>query len=255
MKQRLSTLARTLALISALIGGVALIAPASAHDAIGADARQAYLQKLDRLQRTAQSPASASVRAAAWVEAGRTMDEIRTLLNEDIASHGRTQGLETSILINQLNATPWRLQLSAQTRLYVANQRPYRDALALDPNGTHAPLARFMLLKNQFYDSFTEHPLKTTGQDKATLLEMIEHGEWLRNSRHAGSSGGSSGVSDSAIDSEEVHFILGIHYLQARDTGALPAATCTTRFSELLNIFRKRWPSSLKLATLEALSR
>ena len=229
------------ALLAALVAG-----PAGAHDAIGADARQAYLQKLERLQRSAQSGASAAARAAAWVEAGRTLDEIRTLLNEDIASHGRTQGLETSILVGQLNATPWRLQVSPQTRLYLANQRPYRDALALDARGPHAPLARFMLLKNHFYDSFTEHPLKPIGQDKATLAEMIEHGEWLRNPRHAGA--------DPAIDSEEVHFILAIHYLQARDAAALPAATCTARFGELLGVFRKRWPSSLKLATLEALA-
>lgn len=220
--------------------------PAGAHDAIGADARQAYLQKLERLQRSAQSGANAAARAAAWVDAGRTLDEIRTLLNEDIASHGRTQGLETSILVGQLNATPWRLQVSPQTRLYLANQRPYRDALALDARGPNAPLARFMLLKNHFYDSFTEHPLKPIGQDKATLAEMIDHGEWLRNPRHA--------AADPAIDSEEVHFILAIHYLQARDAGTLPAATCTARFSELLGVFRKRWPSSLKLATLEALA-
>ncbi len=243
--------ARVTIRVAALIAAAVVITPACAHDAIGADARQAYLQKLERLQRTTQSQATATVRAAAWVEAGRTMDEIRSLLNEDIASHGRTQGLETSILINQLNATPWRLQLSPQTRLYLANQRPYRDALALDPNGAHAPLARYMLLKNHFYDSFTDHPLKPQGQDKTTLLEMIEHGEWLRNPRNAGAGSGT----DSTIDSEEVHFILAIHYLQARDSSVLPAATCTSRFSELLAAFRKRWPSSLKLATLEALSR
>jgi hypothetical protein len=231
--------------VAALIGAVIGL-PALAHDAIGADARQAYLKKFERLQSITQSTASPTVRAAAWVDAGRTLDEIRTLLNEDIASHGRTQGLETSILVTQLNASPWRLQPSPQTRLYLANQRPYREALALDARGAHVPLARFMLLKNHFYDSFTDHPLKPLQQDKATLLEMIEHGEWLKNPRNAGT--------DQAIDSEEVHFILALHYLQARDAGALPVATCVARFGELLGSFRKRWPSSLKLATLEALA-
>ncbi len=237
-------------LLAVVLAALFAMVPAYAHDAIGADARQAYLQKLDRLQRTAQSSVGAAVRAAAMVDAGRTLDEIRALLNEDIASHGRTQGLETSILINQLNATPWRLQLSPQTRLYLANQRPYRDALTLDPRGAQAPIARFMLLKNHFYDSFTDHPLKPIGQDKATLLEMIEHGEWLKNPRNAAT----DSTIASAIDNEEVHFILALHYLQARDAAALPAATCVSRFGELLNVFRKRWPSSLKLATLEALA-
>ncbi len=228
--------------LAALFLLLALPLCAGAHDAIGADARKAYLQKLESLARTAQSSAPAAARATALVDAGRTLDEIRTLLNEDIISHGRTQGLETSILIDQLNATPWRLQLSQQTRLVVANQRPYREALALDANGKQAPLARFMLLKNQFYDSFTDDPLKPVRQDAATLLEMIDAGERLLPAR------------DPAVDSEEVHFIVAIHYLQAQRSGALPAARCQGRFSALLKTFRERWPSSLKLATLEALS-
>ncbi len=221
---------------------VSVASQVQAHDAIGAEARKAYLQKLESLSRTAQSEAPPAARAAALVDAGRTLDEIRTLLNEDIISHGRTQGLETSILVDQLNATPWRLQVSPQTRLFLANQRPYRDALALDARGKHVPLARFMLMKNQFYDSFTDDPLKPIGQDARTLQDMIDHGERLLN------------VRDPAVDSEEVHFILAIHYLQAQRAGVVPAARCQSRFAALLKTFRERWPSSLKLATLEALS-
>lgn len=225
-------------LLAALL---AVAVPAGAHDAIGADARKAYLDKLASLQQRAQA-GPAAARAAALVETGRTLDEIRGLLNEDIISHGRTQGLETSILVDQLNAGPHRLRLSPQTRLYLANQRPYRDALALAPRGPQAALARFMLLKNHFYDSFVDDPLQPVGQDKATLLEMIGHGKSLRMR------------SDAAIDAEEVHFILAIHYLQARRSGALPAADCEREFAGLLQAFRQRWPDSLKLATLEALA-
>lgn len=216
--------------------------PAHAHDAIGADARKAYLQKLESLQRTARSPAPAAERAAALVETGLTLDEIRGLLNEDIISHGRTQGLETSILVEQLNAGPHRMQVSPQTRLYLASERPYRDALALAPRGPLAPLARYMLMKNQFYDSFVDDPLRPVAQDKATLLEMIGFGEALRSAR------------DPAIDAEEVHFILALNCLRARQSGAMPAADSGRRFADLLKTFRARWPSSLKLATLEALA-
>jgi hypothetical protein len=48
----------------------------------------------------------------------KPLDEIRGLLNEDIISHGKTQGLETSVLVNMLNASVDKLQLSPQTRLY-----------------------------------------------------------------------------------------------------------------------------------------
>ncbi len=220
---------------------VGLATQAGAHDAIGADARKAYLQKLASLQHSAQA-GTPQARAAALVETGRMLDEIRGLLNEDIISHGRTQGLETSILVDQLNAGPHRLQLSPHTRLYLANQRPYRDALALSPRGPQSSLARFMILKNHFYDSFVDNPLQPVAQDKATLLEMIEHGNALR------------AKPDPAIDAEEVDFILALHYLQAKQSGGLPAAECDRRFASLLKGFRARWPTSLKLATLEALA-
>ena len=213
-----------------------------AHDAISADARKAYLSRLDELARTAQGNASAAVRSAAWLETGKTLDEIRALLNEDIISHGKTQGLETSVLVNMLNASVHKLQLSPQTRLYLSDPRPYREALALEPRGKQASLARFLLFKHHFYDSFVDHPLKPIKQSKETLIEMIGFGESLLS------------VRDPAIDSEEVHFILGIHYLQALDSGALPKAKCQTRVADLLKKFRSQWPSSLKLATFEALA-
>lgn len=227
-----------------LIGCLLLLVAlqAQAHDAIGADARKAYLQKLDSLQQTARSAAPAATRAAALVDTGRTLDEIRSLLNEDIISHGRTQGLETSILVDQLNAGPHRLQLSPQTRLYLANERPYREALALAPRSPSAPMARYMLMKNQFYDSFVDDPLTPVVQDKATLLEMIGFGDALRSSR------------DPAIDAEEVHFVLALNLLRARQSGVLSATDSGRRFADLLKTFRARWPSSLKLATLDALA-
>jgi hypothetical protein len=213
-----------------------------AHDAISADARKVYLSRLDELSRTAQGNAPAAVRANAWLELGKTLDEIRALLNEDIISHGKTQGLETSVLVNMLNASVHKLQLSPQTRLYLSDPRPYRESLALDPRGKQASLARFLLFKYHFYDSFVDHPLKPLNQSKEILLEMIGIGENLLSLR------------DPAIDSEEVHFILGIHYLQALDSGAVPKPKCQARVAELLKKFRSQWPSSLKLATLEALS-
>lgn len=224
------------------IGALWSCAMVQAHDAISADARKAYLSRLDELAKTAQGNAPASVRANAWLEMGKTLDEIRSLLNEDIISHGKTQGLETSVLVNMLNASVHKLQLSPQTKLYLSDPRPYREALALDPRGKQASLARFLLFKHHFYDSFVDHPLKPLRQSKAELLEMIGLGESLLT------------VRDPAIDSEEVHFILGIHYLQALESGAVPKAKCQARVAEIQKKFRSQWPASLKLATLEALS-
>jgi hypothetical protein len=232
-------------LLAALMALVALIAlmpaPAWSHDAISSEARKAYVAKLDELQRGAAS-GSPAARAAALIETGKLLDEIRSLLNEDIISHGKIQGLETTMLVSQLNATPYKFQQSPQTRLILADLRPWREALTLEPKGAQAALARYRVLKNHFYDSFVDNPLKPIQQSKETLLDMIGFGEGLLNAKHA------------EVDSEEVHFILAIHYLQAAESGAVPKAKCQQRVQELVRRFRSSWPNSLKLATLDALA-
>lgn len=212
-----------------------------AHDAIGAQARGVYLAKLQEWHRSAQSAAPASVRAAAHFQIGLTLDEIRELLNQDIASHGKPQGLETALLIEQLNALPHKLAYSARLRLFAANLAPYREALALDPLGEFADRARFMILKGHFYDSFTDDPLRPPAQTREELLAMIVLGEALHRARPSG------------VDPEETAFILAMHYLQARVSRALAADKAGARFGELVREFRQRHPRSLKLATLEAL--
>jgi hypothetical protein len=217
-------------------------AAAHAHDAIGSDARKAYLAKLDELHKTAQSSAAVGVRATARFQIGVTLDEISELLNQDIVSHGKTQGLETSLLVKQLDASPQKLEFSSQTRLYRANLSPFRDAIALDGGGKFANAARFMILKGQFYDSFTDDPIKPVAQTSAELMEMIGIGEALYPLREPG------------LDTQEIGFILAMHYLQAQHSGALPSDKARARFAELLREFRQRHAQSLKLATLEALS-
>lgn len=232
---------RLLTALTLSVGMLFMPAPALSHDAISSEARKVYVVKLDELQRGAAS-GSASARAAALTDTGKLLDEIRGLLNEDIISHGKIQGLETTMLVSQLNATPFKLQQSAQTRLILADLRPWREALALEPKGANAALARYRVLKNHFYDSFVDNPLKPLQQSRETLTEMIAFGEALLSAKHA------------EVDSEEVHFILAIHYLQAAESGAAPKAKCQQRVQELMRKFRSSWPGSLKLATLDALA-
>ena len=233
------SLLTALMVLTVLLG--AMPTPVLSHDAISTEARKAYVAKLDELQRGAASGSAAS-RAVALLETGKLLDEIRSLLNEDIISHGKIQGLETTMLVNQLNATPYKLQQSPQTRLILADLRPWREALTLEPKSAHAALARYRVLKNHFYDSFVDNPLKPIQQSKETLLDMIGFGEGLLTAKHA------------EVDSEEVHFILAIHYLQAAESGAVPKAKCQQRVQDLVRKFRSSWPNSLKLATLDALA-
>lgn len=240
--------ARTLAtrakhLLMGIAVGLAMHGPAAlAHDAIGSDARKTYLARLDALHRTTQASADAAVRAQAHYQIGRTLDEIRELLNQDILSHGKTQGLETSLLVQQLNASPTPLAISPTTRLYAANLRHYRQAIVLDVRAGFGSAARFMIFKGQFYDSFTDDPLHPPRQTREELIEMTGIGEALMREP------------EGTIDREELAFILAMHYLQADRAGQLPRDTARRRVAELLRELRQRHPQSLKLATLEALA-
>ncbi len=218
---------------------------ALAHDAIGSEARKAYLARLDAAQRSASSTAATAtpaVRAGALFQLGSTLDELRELLNQDIASHGKTQGLETLLLVAELNAMPTRLVLSPKTRQYAANLKPYRDALALDANSAFANRARLQILKGQFYDSFSNDPLQPHSQTRDELLEMIDLGEHLHRLR------------DPNLDTEEIGFILAMHYLQALRNGEPAVPRARERVAQLLREHRAAYPQSLKLATLEALA-
>ena len=100
-----------------------LAAPAPAHDLITGEAAERYLAqaveqlaRLDARQPTAQ-------RAQANYALGRMLDEIRDLLNRDLATHGRVQGLPTQRLIVELDARGLRLSVSSQLK--------HRDSLHL----------------------------------------------------------------------------------------------------------------------------
>ncbi|MBM3336988.1 MAG: hypothetical protein FJY60_04790, partial [Betaproteobacteria bacterium] len=57
-----------------MLGLLLSVMSVHAHDAISADARKAYLSRLDELAKTAQGNAPAAVRASAWLEMGKTLD-------------------------------------------------------------------------------------------------------------------------------------------------------------------------------------
>ena len=79
-------------------------------------------------------------------------------------------------------------------------------------------------------------------QSKETLLEMLAIAENLLTAK------------DSAINAEEVRFILAIHYLQAIDQRIMAEDLGRKKFDNLLQELRKDYPQSLKPLTLEALA-
>lgn len=215
--------------------------PAAAHDLVTAEAAQGYLARQQQLgQAIAQGPQRE--RAAALLEMGRMLDEIRELFNRDIETHGKVQGLPSNFLMAELKARGNALEWSPQRNRFLANLAYYRDALRLQHDEATGADASFRLQQGWFWDSFTEDPLQPAGQSPAQLAEQIRIAEdYLgRHSRHAGR--------------EEATFILAIHYMQAALTAEkAKRGGYASKARGLSEELRSDHPDSLRTATLSAL--
>lgn len=220
------------------------LAPARAHELIDAQSAERFLAEVDRSLATIRAKDAARARAQAHVALGRNLDDIRELLNRDIASHGKPQGLATLYLIQALQERGISLQVDARMQRIPARQAEYREALRLDPSGPASREARYRLLQGYFYDSFDADPLTPRDQGWTRLQAQIELGE--------------SYVATATQDAngEEAEFILAVHYLQA--AGSAPDATARARFADktqrAIQAFRTRHPDSMRLPALDALS-
>jgi hypothetical protein len=228
--------------------GVALVAlaltalPTAAHDLITAESAQAYLARQERLDLVIDGKGPSSERAAALVEMGRLLDEIRDLFNRDIEAHGRVQGLPSNFLMNELRARGNGLEWSASRGYFSANLAYYREALGLDPGGATTAEASFRLLQGWFYDSFTQDPLAPAAQSPAQLAGQIRIAEDYLH-RYPGHAG-----------REEASFILAVHYMQAANSGPREKKSGYARKArDAAGVYQLSYPDSLRAATLTAL--
>ena len=219
-----------------------LCATSWSHDSITTEVRQNYLAKLTETQQILVTSSSPAGKAKSYFLLGTTLDEIRDLFNQDIISHGAVKGLESTVLLNELSKAGFKMEMSPKIGLYVSQLQYYRQALKLDGKAAYADHARYLLLKNHFYDSFSDNPLKPFSQSREALMEMTAIGEQLLK------------VKGSAINPEEVKFILAIHYLQAMQQQWMAKEVGQKKFATLLSELRKEYPQSLKPMTLEALN-
>ena len=226
-----------------LLGLAILTLPATAHDLITAETAQAYLARQSALQAVIASSGSAPLRARAWLDLGVMLDEIRELLNRDVESHGKVQGLASNFLVAELDARGTPLAWSAPHRRFDANLKYYREALRLSNVPDIAGEASFRLLQGWFYDSFTIDPLEPATQTPAQLAEQIKLGEAFRQKfpDHAGQ--------------EEAGFILFIHYIQAARAAAQPKQreAFAQKARTLAEDFLKTYPDSLRSSAMPPL--
>lgn len=213
-----------------------------AHDLITAESAQRYLEESARLRETLSAGGSVEARAEAAYRLGAMLDEIRDLLNRDLAAHGEVQGLPTNYLVAELERRGVPLAFSARPKRFLSNTKYFAESLALSPDGGVAVEAAFRLLQGAFYDSFDSDPLASAESWK-DLRAQIELGEKLSGKKLAGD------------QREEADFILAVRYLRAarRTPDAALARGYARKARAALESFQKRYPDSLRAAAVPLL--
>jgi hypothetical protein len=135
-------------LVACLVASLPL--DATAHDLITAASAQTYLAAVAEAQKTIASQEPAARRALAQLDLGKTLDEIRELLNRDLGAHGKVQGLPSNYLVAELQRQGAPLAWSEKRRRYGANTQYFERSLALASHGPHATDAGLRLLLGRF---------------------------------------------------------------------------------------------------------
>lgn len=223
------------------IGASALGLPAQAHDLITAEAAERYLAQAQGAVATIRSREPAVKRAEASVALGRMLDEVRELLNRDIATHGKVQGLPSNYLVAELRATGAPLNF-AQGR-YLAHVEYYREALKLAPDGPFAAEATLRWMRGAFYDSFDDDPLVARGQTPEQLREQIALGERFAQRYPA------------HPELEEAQFILLVNTVRAARAApdAASRGALAGRAKQSAQAFLGRYPDSMRAAAVPVL--
>lgn len=214
---------------------------ACAHDLITPESADRYVVQARSWVTVINSRESAASRADAAASLGRMLDEIRDLLNRDIATHGRVQGLPSNLLVERLKQAGSPLAWAERLGRFAAPVEWYRGSLDADPRGRRSGEALFGWLSGSFYDGFRDDPLKPLVPDGPALLQLVEAGErFVREfPRDA--------------NAEEGRFITAILRVRAARAGLPERKVHAARARELLRDFQRDFPDSLRSAAVPVL--
>jgi hypothetical protein len=215
---------------------------ANAHDLITAESAERYLQQAGQWQALAAPAVPATGRAEALFRIGAMLDEIRELLNRDLAVHGVVQGLPSNYLVAELRRQGAPLAWAEPRRRFGANTHYFEQALELAPRGPHAADAGLRLLQGRFYDSFDSDPLAADESWPQLAAQIALAEDLIARELQGGAR-------------EELEFIDAI--LHARANLTAPDAASRRghgrKAREAIAAFEARYPDSLRSAAMPIL--
>jgi len=234
--QRLSSV---LAAFMISVAGIAVTGEVSwGHELITPDAADRYITHTNRFSAVLKSRDPAPSRADAALSLAKLLDEIKELLNRDIASHGRIQGLPSQLLVDRLKQTGYPLAWLESLGRFAAPADLYKMALDLDPKGKRSHEAMAGFLFGSFYDGFRDEPLKPIQADGSNLQTLIETGERLAREHPREPS------------VEEARFVTAILQVRAARAGLGDRKMRSAKARELLTQFQRDYPESLRSAAI-----
>jgi len=222
------------AISTLLLANVAL-----AHDLITAELAETYLKQASDWHEQFKSGPKRREQAQACLQIGEMLDEIRALLNRDLAVHGQVQGLASAYLVAGLERTGTPLAYSPSRNYFTANSDYYRTALELGLSDGLAQRARMGLLRGEFYDNFSGN-LLDAGQTSRQLQEQLAVADTLL------------GDALPEPDMEEVRFIATILYARAAKSASGSGERAAYRDKALIlaSAFERDYPDSLRAAAI-----
>jgi len=223
------------------VSTLALASIALAHDLITAELAETYLKQASAWHEQINSNAQRREQARACLQIGEMLDEIRALLNRDLAVHGQVQGLASAYLVAGLERTGTPLAYSPSRNYFTANSDYYRAALDLGLGKDLAQRARAGLLRGEFYDNFSGN-LLDAGQTSRQLQEQLALADALLGDALA------------EPQMEEVRFIATILYARAAKSasGVGERAAYRDKALVLATAFERDYPDSLRAAAIPA---
>lgn len=212
---------------------------ALAHDLITAELAETYLKQAGAWHEQINSGAQRGEQAQVCLKIGEMLDEIRILLNRDLAVHGEVQGLASAYLVAGLERVGTPLAYSPSRNYFTANSDYYRTALELGLAEDLARRARVGLLRGEFYDNFSGNLLDASLPSQQLQEQLV--------------------LADALIgdalpepDMEEVRFIATILYARAAKSvsGRGERAAYRDKALALATAFERDYPDSLRAAAI-----
>jgi len=155
--------------LTAIALGLALAAPASAHDI---ERAEALLRDIAEHRRAIAEAPTDSERTEAVFRLGDSVETLVDAVNTDVAAHG-ARGLFAELVVKRLHGHGLSVTWAPRESRYVYDLAAFQEYLRRAPRGLRAPEASFRLIARRFYATLGPDPSALVETDVAGLLRAV----------------------------------------------------------------------------------